>query len=390
MKAVSEKKFDWKKARLDECFDIQQGKQVSKHNRCGINQRPFLRTANVFWGRLNLSKLDEMNFTTEEEKRLKLQKGDLLVCEGGDVGRTAMWNGELENCYYQNHLHRLRKKDSGINETFALLFLQYAFVYAKLYFGRANITTIPNLSKSRLSELEISLPSVAEQEAIVKTLSKVQAAIAGQEELTAKLKELKRSMMQFLFTYGTKGEKTKITEIDAIPGSWKIVEFENLCVLQRGRDLTKKDFKNGNFPVAGSNGIIGYHDTANLKAPAITVGRSGSVGIVNFYNQDVWAHNTALYVKDFKGNNAKFVAYYLKHLRLDKFKSGVSVPTLDRNHFKTMALALPTINEQKEIANILQSIDEKWEATQNKLSAYQNLFKTLLHELMSGERRIKF
>ena len=190
---------DWRKVRIDECFDIQQGKQVSKSNRRGNNQWPFLRTANVFWGRLDLSALDRMNFTPEEEKKLALQRGDLLVCEGGDIGRSAMWHGELERCYYQNHLHRLRKAIKEIDENFALLYLQYAFVYARLYLGRANITTIPNLSKSRLAELEIALPPFSEQKAIARVLMTVQEAIARQEALIAKLKELKQSMMNHLF-----------------------------------------------------------------------------------------------------------------------------------------------------------------------------------------------
>ena len=98
----------WRVQRFDSLFAIQQGKQVSKKNRVGENQRPFLRTKNVFWGRLDLSGLDEMHFTETEEKRLALAPGDLLVCEGGDIGRTAIWQGELARCYYQNHLHRAR------------------------------------------------------------------------------------------------------------------------------------------------------------------------------------------------------------------------------------------------------------------------------------------
>ncbi|MFH1030398.1 MAG: hypothetical protein V1770_04020 [bacterium] len=84
----------WKKARLDECFDIQQGKQVSKNNRLGNNQRPFLRTANVFWGKLDLSKLDQMNFTVEEEKNSLYIKAICLCvrAEISDVLQRGMTN----------------------------------------------------------------------------------------------------------------------------------------------------------------------------------------------------------------------------------------------------------------------------------------------------------
>ncbi|MFH1030399.1 MAG: restriction endonuclease subunit S [bacterium] len=188
------------------------------------------------------------------------------MCEGGDIGRTATWNDELEHCYYQNHLHRLRKLNGQIDEHFALLYLQYAFLYARLYAGRANVTTIPNLSKSRLGELEISLPTLSEQKSIAQVLTTVQEAIAGQEELVAKLKELKRGMMQYLFTHGTKGEKTKMTEIGEAPESWEIVNFED-CLqkikIGKVKQIPLKNYKSvGRFPIIdhGQGEIAGYTD----------------------------------------------------------------------------------------------------------------------------------
>lgn len=82
---------EWEINRIDALFSIQQGKQVSKKNRVGDNQLPFLRTRNIFWGRLDLSELDRMHFSDQDEQRLSLKLNDLLVCEGGDVGRTAIW-----------------------------------------------------------------------------------------------------------------------------------------------------------------------------------------------------------------------------------------------------------------------------------------------------------
>ncbi|HID37897.1 MAG TPA: hypothetical protein EYP36_00075 [Calditrichaeota bacterium] len=82
-----------------------------------------------------------------------------LFCEGGDIGRTAIWKNEMEGIYYQNHLHRVRAKVNETEPEFILNWMQYAFLYGKVYFGRANTATIPNLSKSRLSEFTIPKPS---------------------------------------------------------------------------------------------------------------------------------------------------------------------------------------------------------------------------------------
>jgi type I restriction enzyme S subunit len=118
---------DWNVGRIDTFFEVQQGKQVSKSNRVGKNQRPFLRTSNIYWGKIVLEELDYMNFSNDEEARYRLKKNDLLVCEGGDIGRTAIWNQEVENCYYQNHLHRLRAKTDDIDSLFILQWLEYSY-----------------------------------------------------------------------------------------------------------------------------------------------------------------------------------------------------------------------------------------------------------------------
>ncbi len=132
--------------------------------------------------------------------------------------------------------------------------------------------------------------------------------------------------------------------------------------LQRGYDLTSSQMQRGCVAVAGSNGIIGYHDTERGNRQCITVGRSGSVGKVHYYEQPTWVHNTALYVKDFKGNNPKYLYYFLMNLHLDKvFALGSSVvPSLDRKNVH--ALVVPfhkDRHEQEQIANILSLIDEK-------------------------------
>ena len=137
------------------------------------------------------------------------------------------------------------------------------------------------------------------------------------------------------------------------------VKFDSFTTLHRGKDLTKAQFQEGTIPVAGSNGIIGFHNRANCLGSGITVGRSGSVGKVTYYEEDFWAHNTCLYVKDFHKNIVRFVAYYFSYLDLSRFKTGASVPTLDRNSFRLMPIAVPAIEEQVTIANSLVLIDKK-------------------------------
>ena len=190
----------WEINRVDSAFEIQQGKSVSKKNREGDNQRPFLRTKNVFWNRLALSALDQMNFTEAEETRLELRPGDLLTCEGGDIGRTALWNNEVENCYHQNHLHRLRAKNGRANPQFSVYWFWYAFNIAKIYFGRGNVTTIPNLSQSKLAELPMVLPPLPEQKKIAQILSAIQQKADNAQIKKTKLQALFRTLLHELMT----------------------------------------------------------------------------------------------------------------------------------------------------------------------------------------------
>ena len=134
--------------------------------------------------------------------------------------------------------------------------------------------------------------------------------------------------------------------------------------LQRGYDLPSSQMEKGDILVAGSNGVIGYHNEARSNHPCITVGRSGSVGKVHYYEQATWAHNTALFVKDFKGNDPKYLYYFLKNLHLDKmFDKGSSVvPSLDRKVVQNMNVPChKDIDCQKRIAAILSKIDRKIE-----------------------------
>lgn len=180
---------------------------------------------------------------------------------------------------------------------------------------------------------------------------------------------------------GNFGEDRGMSEV--VPNGWSTLEFESFATLQRGKDLTRAQFREGPVPVAGSNGVIGYHDTAIAKAPGITVGRSGSAGKVTVYEKDFWPHNTSLYVRDFHGNDPHFAGYLLGSLNLSRFKTGASVPTLDRNSFKTLPILVPPLPEQKKIAHILSTVQRAIEAQERIIQTTTELKKALMHKLFT-------
>ena len=149
---------------------------------------------------------------------------------------------------------------------------------------------------------------------------------------------------------------------------WKEVRLGDILNFRRGHDLPHSAMKPGNIPVAGSNGVIGYHDTATPTKPILTIGRSGNVGKPYFY-EEAWAHNTTLYVDDFKGNDPKFLYYLCLTMPFANYGGGSAVPTLNRNHIHPLETQIPVkVEDQRRIASILSSLDRKIELN-NKINA---------------------
>ncbi len=246
------------------------------------------------------------------------------------------------------------------------------------------------LNQEKIDRIEVLLPSLDEQSSIANVLDLLRHSIDLQDRALATAEDLKRSAMRELFTRGLRGEPQKETEIGPVPESWRIQEFSETVVLQRGFDLPVSVRREGHVIVYGSNGPVGTHheSPSAVPTPTVMVGRSGSVGKVQYSDQSCWPLNTTLYVADYRGNNPKFVFYWLEHLDLSRYGQGVSVPTLNRNTFASVKVMVPTIDEQREIVAILDAIDRKIELHRKKRGVLEELFKALLHKLMTGEIRV--
>jgi type I restriction enzyme S subunit len=157
-----------------------------------------------------------------------------------------------------------------------------------------------------------------------------------------------------------------------------ITTLGDLVEFQRGYDLPKSEFKKGNIPVISSNGVLGYHNVAKVKAPGITIGRSGTVGLPHFINEDFFPHNTSLFIKDFKGNHPKYIFYLMKTLKLNEYGSGSGVPTMNRNHLHPIKVSAHLDKStQQKIAKVLSDLDAKIELNNKINSKLEAMAKTL-------------
>jgi type I restriction enzyme S subunit len=275
-------------------------------------------------------------------------------------------------------------------------------------------TTIPSLQRLDLENFLIPLPSLPEQRAIAHVLRTVQRAKEATEGVIVALKELKKSLMQHLFTYGpvpvTERERVPLqeTEIGPIPAHWRVVRLGEVGKVITGRtpSTARPEYWNGHIPFitpADLNGMPiqvaqrfiteeGLKEAKALPKGAVLVSCIGYIGKVGVVDSEIAATNqqiNAVIVDSSKISNW-FLAYAVMRESnlLESRARKTTVPILHKTNFERIPIPLPPLSEQREIARMLQAVDAKIAAEQTRRAALEDLFKTLLHELMSGRRRV--
>lgn len=382
---------EWGLATLGDLFNIQQGKALSPKSRQGVSPRPFLRTANVLWGHLDLSAVDQMDFSNEEAARLALQPGDLLICEGGDIGRTAMWHGELPACYYQNHIHRLRPKTDNAFPKYYMYWMQAALLWLDLYIGQGNRTTIPNLSGARLKSFVVPVPPLFEQKKIAYVLSRAQTAIEKTRAVIISVKELKKSLMKHVFTFGpvSLGEAENISlkesEIGMVPEEWEVLRLVDIAEVKYGKANPKDS---GKIPVVGSGGVYSFAATPLVEHPTIVVGRKGTAGRVWLCLSPCYPADTTFYLRWKKEVNVTFIYCYMSMHPLSGIHAKTTLPSLQKPDLENMFIPYPPLSVQGVIADLFTCLEAKVETKESKRQSLEALFQTLLRNLMTGRIRL--
>jgi len=171
--------------------------------------------------------------------------------------------------------------------------------------------------------------------------------------------------------------------------SWKEATLREVVSLQRGHDLIETQRRQGNVPVMSAAGRYGVHDTAVVTGPGVVVGRSGaSIGQVHYCDVDFWAHNTALYVTSFHGNDPRFIYYFLQSLHLNRYNSGGAQPSLNRNFIYPLEVALPEPEEQRAMAAALSDVDALIGALDNLIAKKRAIKLAAMHQLLTGKTRL--
>lgn len=399
----------WKWAYLGELFLHNTGKA---QNSSGSNKgvvRKFITTSNLYWNRFDLSKVKEMPFTEQELERCIAQKGDLLVCEGGDCGRAAIWNYDEKVCI-QNHVHRIRPYKEVSIEYFYYLFYLYKFTGRLKGHGVA----IQGLSSEAIHKVLCPLPPLAEQKRIVAKIEELlpyldryekawnrledfgsrfpvdmqksilQMAIQGKlveqhpEEGTGE--ELYRQIQaekQALIKAGKIKKEKPLPEIAEdevpfeIPDGWKLIRLGSAITLLSGTDFSPEQYNDNGDGITYITGASCLTNTGVIPCrwtpmPRV-IANKGDVLLVckgSGYGKTVIcdvveAHiaRQIMAVKKTDKLDMKYVMYYLNaNINAIKAAGQGVIPGIDRGTVLNMVFPLPPLAEQKRIVARLEEI----------------------------------
>ncbi|HVY29662.1 MAG TPA: restriction endonuclease subunit S [Polyangiaceae bacterium] len=400
----------WPWSPIGDLFQIGAGKTMSAAARNGSRKTPFLRTSNVLWDEIDLATVDEMVISPIELAEKSLQAGDLLVCEGGEIGRAAIWTGEVKTMSFQNHLHRLRPIVDGVEPRFYLYFLQSAFTQLGLFEGAGNKTTIPNLSRNRLAALEVPRPPLEEQRAVAAALSHVRAALQLHDRAAKLAVELKDAAMQHLLTRGLRGEPQKDSDLGPIPRSWDIAKLGDICSLSTGTtpSTSRADYYAGDVPFIKTADIVNNRITeANthisdqavedygLKLfPPGTVlmamyGQGKTRGQASLLEIAAATTQNAAAIQASEEIEPAFLWHYLRanYARLRGIGSLGHLSHLNLGYLRELSVLKPPLDDQKEIAAMLDLLNQKIDLHKEKRVTLEQLFQVLLQQLMTGVLR---
>jgi type I restriction enzyme S subunit len=275
-------------------------------------------------------------------------------------------------------------------------FLAYlAHTRTFLEYAIATMTGVnhPRTSWKALQQLQVPLPPLPEQRAIAHVLRTVQRAKEATEGVIGALKELKKSLMQHLFTYGpvpvdqADQVRLKETEIGPVPEEWEVVRLGHIARVRYGRAKPKGV---GTVPVIGSGGRYASTSKPLVLHPTLVVGRKGTAGQVSLVDEPSWPSDTTFYLEWLSNDvNQRFVYHYLQVKPLSGEHARTTLPSLQKPDLENYLLPLPTLPEQQAIAENLRSVDRKIEAEESRKQALEALFESLLHHLMTGKIRVK-
>jgi len=352
----------WRLSTIGEVADTALGKMLDRGKVRGLPEVPYLRNVNVQWGRIDTDDVFSMEMPNDERDRFEVRAGDLLVCEGGEIGRAAIWPGGTRYMAYQKALHRLRPRPN-IDTKFLRYLLEHQAGNGTLA-RHSTGSTIAHLPQQRLREVPVPLPTFEEQRRIVDILedhlSRLDAAEVG---LTAALWRSHALLKSSLWsaTHGA-GQRVLLTDVAEVrlgrqrsPSNHfgdRMVPYLRAANVDWDH-LRLDDIKSMNFTAAEEQAYaLREGDIVMTEAS----GSASEVGKSAIYRDEVAVacfQNTLLRVRC-HGANPNFIQkYLLAEAYAGRFVAesrGVGIHHLGRSRLANWTVELPDEHDQESAA----------------------------------------
>ena len=225
----------WTVAPLYARYEVQLGRMLDQSRVNGPNRAPYLRNVDVQWDHVNTDDLPEMDFPPSARTRYRLQTDDLLVCEGGEVGRAAMWRSELPECYYQKALHRLRRRCLDDSPRF-LYYVMYAAASQGAFRAQSSLNTIDHLTAEKLRRHRFPFPPSNEQHGAADFLDRETGGIdvlaAKKQRMIELLHEKRAALISRAVTKGLAPDSpmkdSGIEWLGEVPADWQVMRLSRV------------------------------------------------------------------------------------------------------------------------------------------------------------------
>lgn len=359
-------------------YKVDLGKMLNEASISGAYLTPYLRNVDVQWNLINVCDLPEMDIGPWEIERYTVRRGDLLVCEGGEVGRTALVHESADGLGYQKALHRLRPLAASENPRFMAYMLYWA-AYQGIFVAGGNPNTIHHLTGEKLRAYRFPAPPAPEQRAIADFLdretAKIDTLVAKKRTLIERLKEKRTALISRTVTGGLPPDVARAAGLDPhpklkpsgidwlgdVPEHWITCAVWHLFYLGRGRVISHEDIAEnpGEFPVYSSqtenDGILGYLGSFDFEGDYVTWTTDGAnAGTVfrRFGRFNCTNVCGTMKPKSPKRMETRFCAYALG-MATEEFVRHDINPKLMNNVMAKIRIGLPPPHEQSAIADYL-------------------------------------
>ena len=388
--------------KLGDIADSCLGKMLDKEKNKGAFH-PYLANYNVRWGEFDLTNVQEMKFEDHEHERYGLEYGDLVICEGGEPGRCAVWRDNVPDMKIQKALHRLRVK-SG----FSYDFLYYRILLAnrtselqKYFIG----STIKHLTGVSLKQVEFDFPCHEEQVSIGTVLRSLDQKIELNNRINAELEAMAKTLYDYWFVqfdfpdangkpYKTSGGKMVYnpTLKREIPEGWSDGTLGEIAELYQPKTISEKEMaEDGEFLVYGANGIVGRYDQYNHEQSVVAVTcRGNSCGEINVTRPYSWITGNAMVVNtDSHFLPPTYIYNVLRSSGLENVITGSAQPQITRTNLAPMKIIRPAEKVLTNYAEFVKPSFEKRMAILDENEKLEKLRDWLLPMLMNGQVTVK-